>query len=66
MFKRFAAPDAHKQAMDNSYIQLSIILQRSVNRSLNQSELATVWSLDDHQTAVITNLLKEAKVNERN
>jgi hypothetical protein len=66
MFKRFlsnTSPDAQNQAKDASFIELSLILQRGVKRSLRQSELSTVWSLDDEQTAVITNLLKEAKNN---
>ncbi|AIQ19563.1 hypothetical protein H70357_24770 [Paenibacillus sp. FSL H7-0357] len=64
MFKRFlssTSPDAQNQSKDASFIELSLILQRGVNRSLKQSELSTVWSLDNEQTAVLTNLLKEAK-----
>jgi hypothetical protein len=64
MFKRFASPETDNKPKDNSFIELSIILQRGVNRSLRQSELDAVWSLDDHQTAVITNLLKEARNGE--
>lgn len=60
MFKR---SDERVQAKDTSYIELSLILQRGVNRSLRKSELSTVWSLDNDQTAVLTNLLKEAKNN---
>ncbi len=69
MFKRYLAstsPDAQNQAKDAAFIELTLILQRGVNRSLKQSELSAIWELNDDQTEVLTNLLKEAKANESN
>lgn len=68
MFKKFLArntpTDERKQAKDASFIALTLILGKLLDRSLTGPELSVIFSLDDEQTEVITNLLKEAKTHE--
>lgn len=69
MFKRFltatsTATNEREQAKDMSFIDLTITIERMLKRSLTQPELSTVWGLNDIQTEVITNLLKEARNGE--
>lgn len=56
--------DEQKQAKTATFIELSLILEKTVKRPLRPPELSSVWSLDDTQTEVITNLLQEARINE--
>jgi hypothetical protein len=70
MFKRFLAikntpSDDREKSKDTSFIDLVVLLEKSLKRSLRQPELSTVWSLDDVQTEVITNLLKEVRDGEK-
>jgi hypothetical protein len=70
MFKRFLASlsgtltDELEQAKQASFIDLVVLLERRLKRSLGANELRVVWSMDDSQTEVITNLLEEANVHE--
>lgn len=57
--------DEQKQAKTATFIELSLILEKTVKRPLRPPELVSVWSLDDTQTEVITNLLQEAKTHEK-
>jgi hypothetical protein len=71
MFKRFLASlagtyaDELEQAKQDSFIDLVVLFERRLERSLGAKELRVAWSLDDEQTAVITNMLKEAQHGEK-
>lgn len=52
--------DEAKHAKDNSFIDLVVLLERNVKRSLGAQELIVVYSLDDRQTETLTKLMKEA------
>lgn len=56
--------DELQEAKEASFIELSLLLEKRVKRSLRPPELVAVWSLDDKQTEVLTNLLEEARTHE--
>lgn len=52
--------DEAKHAKDNSFIDLVVLLERNLKRSLGAQELIVIYSLDNNQTATMTKLMKEA------